>query len=188
MHDVWIISYYYVCYILDVCEILFVLTIDSEKISRCYYRDVARKSQRYVDVYLGRSVPRSPVVGGERFPEPCRLVAPPDPSPIHLGLDCFLTRNFFLLHPDRKPASRLRGQCGMTREIKAGRKEHGVSFFTADLTKLGHAMESICQSSRPVSIRYSGSIRTVRSCKPKLISCHLSDGTSGEGTRNARVL
>lgn len=107
-----------------------------------------------------------------------------DPS----RLDCFVTRNFFLLHPDRKPASRLRGQCGMTNEIKTGGKEHGVSFFTADLTKLGHSVKSICQSSRPVSIRYSGSITTVRSCKSKLISCHLSNETSREGTRNARTL
>lgn len=75
-----------------------------------------------------------------------------------------------------------------TGEIKASRKEHGVSFFMADLTKLGHAVESICQSSRPVSIRYSGSIPVVRSCKPKLIYHYLSDITRRKGTRNARIL
>lgn len=57
------------------------------------------------------------------------------------------------------------------RRIKGGSKRaRRRRILTTDLTKLGHAVKSICQLSRLVSIRYSRSIPSVNtSCKLKFI-------------------
>lgn len=94
-------------------------------------------------------------------------------------LDCFLTRNFFLLYPDRKPAGRLRGQCG-TSEIKAGRKEQrGILLYGwLDETRTRRGIDmSVVQFQFGIPDQYR------RSCKPKLISLFKWPNEEGQGTR-----
>lgn len=98
------------------------------------------------------------------------------PIPFDLLREMFAVRrgelSFFLLRLTGKRQERLLCDHSKRNQDKdvAIKKRRDVVSFTIDLTKLGHTVESICQSSRPVSIRYSGSIYVVRLRKTKLIT------------------
>lgn len=119
-----------------------------------------RRNRGDTSMHLGGSVPRSSrLVDAENtFRSPVASAEPFDRS----RLGSFMGFSFGL----RSTGNRWEIHCATTQDNwdkgeRSAYSKGGVS-FTADLTKLGHAAESICQSSRPVSIRYSDQYRWFR--------------------------